>query len=182
VACVEVIKISVTADQPTGLPVFGESAVVDGQPRIASLVAAEECHLLSLPKKNFRNFLTAVPDFKTRIQQMADLRKKQSALTTTINSEQKAFQGEYEALQVIQQASRSMLTKRRNTTTLMDNAMRHSVVTTYEMESIQKGESDPALGRTASRKQLTRDKSSSSANVGGPASPTAPSTRTSDYH
>ena len=86
-------------------------------PRGATLLAMDACHLLVLYKKNFRSFINIVPDFKVRLQNLADLRKKESQLASKIQTAKKVDAGEQEAMMVISRQARSMMTKRRASAT-----------------------------------------------------------------
>lgn len=76
---VAVARIRVVPEQPDGLPVLGEAALVNHAPRTATLTTVEPCHLLVLHKKKFRNFHVAVPDFKARLVHVGEMRQEQSS-------------------------------------------------------------------------------------------------------
>jgi len=54
---------------------FGEMALLDGKPRMASAVAMSPCKLLTLTKPRFRTFLLYVSDFKQRVRREKAVRK-----------------------------------------------------------------------------------------------------------
>ncbi len=53
---------------------FGEIAILDGEPRSASVVAAEDCKLLMLPRKSFLDILHQFP--KITIQMLIEMSKR----------------------------------------------------------------------------------------------------------
>ncbi|KAL1523766.1 hypothetical protein AB1Y20_018691 [Prymnesium parvum] len=171
---VEVVQMSAHPDQADGLPVFGEAALVDATPRMASLVATAACHLLVLNKKNFRSFLYAVPDFKARLQNIAEFRKKQSMLTATINNSKKISDGEVKALQQMQQDSRSRLSKNWAS---RDAPIKHSLVTTWELEASKELDNDKMRQSRTTKHAVD----SALSHVRKVANSSSPSSRLSDY-
>ena len=69
-------------------PFFGEMAILDTAPRMASVHTAEPCKLLLLradygEERNgdrFRDFLHLVPDFKARLREIKKVRRQQTSL------------------------------------------------------------------------------------------------------
>ena len=64
-----------------GHPFFGEMALLDGQPRMASVRTLSPCRLLVLGPAYFFRFLSLVKDFKPRLKRLKELRQKQTELT-----------------------------------------------------------------------------------------------------
>ena len=76
-----------------GCPFFGEMALMDGNPRMATVrTATPQCKLLILDRADFREFLAAVPDFKARLRRVKQLRQTESALALKMKM-QGAIQG-----------------------------------------------------------------------------------------
>lgn len=69
-----------------GYPFFGEMALMDAAPRMASVHTLTPCKILSLPRSQFARFLSLVPDFKARVARTKALRKKQSELNVVMAS------------------------------------------------------------------------------------------------
>ena len=51
-----------------GMPVFGEMAILDRKPRMASAKAATDCKLLSLSYEHFDECMALIPDLKGRLR------------------------------------------------------------------------------------------------------------------
>lgn len=62
-----------------GLPVFGEMAMLDRKPRMATATAATDCKLLVLPIEQFAACMLLVPDIKARLRQLKDVRRVSNA-------------------------------------------------------------------------------------------------------
>ena len=63
-----------------GYSFFGEMALLDGKPRMASVHTLSPCKLLCLSRYRFAKFLALVPDFKARLKRTKELRTKQTEL------------------------------------------------------------------------------------------------------
>ena len=72
------------------MPVFGEMAMLDRKPRMASATAGTDCKLLALNFQHFDECMALIPDFKGRLRrqdvariitniQDRDARKKRDA-------------------------------------------------------------------------------------------------------
>ena len=61
-------------------PFFGEMALLDNKPRMASVVTASPSKLLKLTKAKFAKFLQEVPDFAKRLKRIKDIRMAQSKI------------------------------------------------------------------------------------------------------
>ena len=68
------------ADELSGRPFFGEMALLDSRPRMASVIATHACMLLVLPQRAFPRFLATVPDFRYRLRRLKELRRLQANL------------------------------------------------------------------------------------------------------
>ena len=64
----------------TSYPFFGEMALMDAAPRMASVHTLSPCKILSLSRANFGRFLSLVPDFKDRVARTKSVRKKESEI------------------------------------------------------------------------------------------------------
>ena len=64
----------------TAYPFFGEMALMDAAPRMASVHTLSPCKILSLSRANFGRFLSLVPDFKDRVARTKAVRKKESEI------------------------------------------------------------------------------------------------------
>ena len=71
--------VSATA-QKESYPFFGEMALMDAAPRMASVHTQSPCKILSLSRANFGRFLSLVPDFKDRVVRIKSVRKKESEI------------------------------------------------------------------------------------------------------
>ena len=67
------------ANPQDSYPLFGEQAMLDSKPRMASVVTAEPCKLLALPRHAFQPFLGLVPDIRRRLQRTSEMRKAHAA-------------------------------------------------------------------------------------------------------
>jgi CRP-like cAMP-binding protein len=65
-----------SADQGVGagLPVFGEMAMIDRSTRMAAAVTATATKLLVLPVEQFAACMLLVPDIKSRLRRLKDVR------------------------------------------------------------------------------------------------------------
>ena len=62
----------------TGLPVFGEMAMLDRKPRVATAVANSDCKLLVMPVEQFAVAAMLVPDIKSRLRRLKETRRVQN--------------------------------------------------------------------------------------------------------
>ena len=67
----------------TGLPVFGEMAMLDRSPRVASAIAISDCKLLVLPSEQFAAASLIMPDIKSRLRSLKEIRKAQNETPPT---------------------------------------------------------------------------------------------------
>ena len=63
-----------------GLPVFGEMAMIDRRPRAAMATAQTDVKLLVLPYDQFAACMMILPDMKSRLRRLTELRKTQNAV------------------------------------------------------------------------------------------------------
>lgn len=68
------------ATSEMGLPVFGEMALIDRKPRVASAVCDTDSKLLVLPNDQFASCMMTVPDIKARLRRMKEMRRAQNEL------------------------------------------------------------------------------------------------------
>ena len=61
------------ASLPHGLPIFGEGAMIDREPRSAAATATTDCKFLTLPLETWAAVTLAAPDFRTRLRRLRDL-------------------------------------------------------------------------------------------------------------
>ena len=57
-----------------GLPIFGERAMLDRQPRNLAAVATADCKLLVLPLEQWAACSISVPELKSRLRKLKDIR------------------------------------------------------------------------------------------------------------
>jgi signal-transduction protein with cAMP-binding, CBS, and nucleotidyltransferase domain len=57
--------------------VFGEIALLEDVPRIASIVTRTPCLMLTLGRQQFEQILTAVPDLRIAFEQVAAARRRE---------------------------------------------------------------------------------------------------------
>lgn len=90
--------------------IFGEMALLEDQPRSATIVAADELHLLSINRQNFRDLLEKIPTVSFRIMRIlsARLRKSDEARHSgdrserSLKSQVNLLQNEKERLEELQ--------------------------------------------------------------------------------
>jgi CRP/FNR family transcriptional regulator, cyclic AMP receptor protein len=58
--------------------VFGELAVIDGQPRSANATAAENCELMVIERRNFLSFILSHPEVAIKLLELVSARLRQS--------------------------------------------------------------------------------------------------------
>jgi len=83
--CVNITKggaklSTLVADPALPRPFFGESALLDGLPRNASVTTAGPSRLLVLQSKHFTRFSLLVPDFVSRLARIKKLREKHTEI------------------------------------------------------------------------------------------------------
>ena len=59
---------------------FGEMALIDRKPRVASAVCDTDSKLLVLPNDQFASCMMTVPDIKARLRRMKEMRRAQNEL------------------------------------------------------------------------------------------------------
>jgi CRP/FNR family cyclic AMP-dependent transcriptional regulator len=68
----------VVLDQVPRGEVFGELALIDGQPRSASATAAENCELMVIDRRNFIQFIHSHPEVAVKLLELLCARLRQS--------------------------------------------------------------------------------------------------------
>ena len=63
------------AKNDVGLPVFGEMALLDRRPRVATAVTVTDCKLLVLPVDQFAAAMLIIPNIKARLRRMKQQRQ-----------------------------------------------------------------------------------------------------------
>jgi CRP/FNR family cyclic AMP-dependent transcriptional regulator len=58
--------------------VFGELAVIDGQPRSANATAVENCELMVIERRNFLSFILSYPEVAIKLLELVSARLRQS--------------------------------------------------------------------------------------------------------
>ena len=73
--------VRATSASGSGLPVFGEMAMLDRKPRVAAARCATDVKLLVLPVDQFTLATMIVPDIKSRLRRLKETRRVQNEVT-----------------------------------------------------------------------------------------------------